>query len=157
MSGPMEMPRPNVVSKPAADISFSNGGTGIIQYESYPIIPKNNGKEEYLRPVKMSDIIKIKNEAQHILKRKIKWDEFALSASNLFFGVFLSALISNVALASIKGIIFYIIAPIISSSLAVFVVMHKVLRSKIDSLSANTIIKTIEIYEDTSESKESKK
>lgn len=154
MSDPIEIPAANAVAKPTADISLSAVGSGMIQNESYPIIPKNNSKDDYLRPVKMSDIIKIKCEAVKISNEKIKWDEFALGVSTLGFGASLSAIISGVVLNTVNGIIFFIISPIISFSLAVFVVMYKVMKSSTNRQSASVIVETIEPYEDTENSVE---
>lgn len=148
MSDPIAKPAANAVAKPTADISLSAVGSGVIQNESYPIIPKNNSKDDYLRPVKMSDIFKIKNEAVKITNEKIKWDEIALGVSTLGFGASLSAFISGVVLNSGKGVLFYIISPVISFSLAVFVVMYKVMKYNTSRQSASIIVETIEPYED---------
>ncbi len=145
-----EIPPANVVVKPAADITLSTEESGVVQKESYPIIPKNNDKDDYLRPVKMSDIIKIKQEAISISSQKTKWDEIALGICTLGFGGTLSALASNVVLNTINGIIFYVLCPIFSFSLAVFVIMYKFMKNKTEVISAENIEKIIAPYEEDS-------
>ena len=147
----IDIPPPNIVLKPTADIALLKDDSGVVQSESYAVIPKNNSKNEYLRPVKMSDLLRIKKQAATITEQNVKWDEFALGISTLGFGSTLSALASSVALNTTLGVLFYIISPVLSFSLAVFVVMYKVLRTKTDKNSAEIILQIVEPYEEAAQ------
>lgn len=145
----VKMPEPNVSSKPTADIKLKQDESGITQTESFPVIPKNNDVNDFIRPVKMSDLKKIFNQAKAIKTNEFQWDELAISISSLGFGGTLSALSSGVKLDSTLGIIFYILFPIVSFASAVFVIMFKKLRHKTSKYSSIIIEETVNQYLDS--------
>jgi len=134
----LKIPKPNVVAKPTADISLIEDKKGVVQTESFPVIPRKNNADDFVRPVKMSDLKKILFVIQTIKSAKIQWDEVAIIATTL-------------------GIIFYIITPIISFSSTVFVIMHKIMKRKIVSYSASTIENIITDYIDNENTKDGAK
>ena len=144
----IKIPEPNVVAKPTADISLIEDEKGVIQTESFPVIPKKNDKDDFVRPVKMSDLKKILTLIQAIKSDKIQWDEVAIGVATLGFGASISALLSDVKIATTLGKIFYILTPIISFSITVFVIMYKIMKHKIVSSSANTIEEIVTNYTD---------
>lgn len=135
----MKPPEPNALSKPTADISINAGKDGIVQKETFPIVPKQGDNSEVLRPVKLSDLKLIKSLCGELQDSKIKWDEIILAVSFLGFGGTLSALISDIGMDSSSGKAMYIGAPIISFAGIVFVVMNKILRKEKTGNRANTI------------------
>ena len=151
----LKIPDPNVVTKPTADISLVEDEKGVVQKESFPVIPKKNNADDFVRPVKMSDLKKILSITKTIKLTKVQWDEVALGIANLGFGASISAILSNVEIKTTLGTIFYIITPIISFSSTVFVIMHKVMKHKITSYSAKTIEDIIKDYIDSENAKDS--
>jgi len=123
----------NVPVMPVADISLTQDESGIIQTESIPVIPKNKDINDFARPIKMSDLRKISSKISHFKKNRIHWDEIALGISTLGFGGTISALLSKIKIDDPLGILFYIVLPIISFSLIVFLIMFKILHNKIDT------------------------
>lgn len=142
-------PEPNVIEKPTADISLVQDKNGVIQTESYPVIPKPNVENDYAIPVKMSDLTIIKDGATKLCKSKCKWDEITIGIATMGFGSTLSAIASNVQLNTSGGKIFYIIIPIISFSLSVFVIMFKIMKSQTTKNYAKHIKHTIDPYIDS--------
>jgi hypothetical protein len=128
-----EIIKPNIVSSPTADIRLTQTDEGVVQTESFPVIPRQNLQNEFARPVKMSDIIRILEEIGKIKKKGINWEEIAIGVTTLGFGGTLSALITPVDISDNLGPLFYIILPIISFSLTVYVIMHKVMTKRIES------------------------
>jgi len=153
----LRIPKPNVVAKPTADISLIEDEKGIVQTESFPVIPRKNNVDDFVRPVKMSDLKKILSVTQTIKLAKIQWDEVAIGIATLGFGASISAVLSNVEIATTLGKIFYIVAPIISFSTSVFVIMHKIMKHKIISYSASTIENIITDYMDNENTKDGAK
>jgi len=153
----LKIPKPNVVAKPTADISLIEDKKGVVQTESFPVIPRKNNADDFVRPVKMSDLKKILFVIQTIKSAKIQWDEVAIGIATLGFGASISAILSTVKIATTLGIIFYIITPIISFSSTVFVIMHKIMKRKIVSYSASTIENIITDYIDNENTKDGAK
>jgi len=124
----LEIPEPNIESKPSADIKLSQGTEGIIQNESFPVIPKKLDKGDFYRTVKHSELSTIDSHAGRLLEGKIKWDEIIMTICAIGFGAIISALFSSVKLDTTLGIIFFIVIPILSFSGAVFVIMFKLMK-----------------------------
>lgn len=150
----LKIPEPNAVSKPTADISLTEDEKGVVQTESFPVIPKNNDAEDFVRPVRMSDLEKILAVTKSIKLEKIQWDEIAIGAATLGFGASISALLADVKIATGLGKIFYIVLPIISFSSSVFVIMLKFMKHKVTSLSVNTIEEIVIKYTDNENEKD---
>ena len=146
-------PEPNANFQPTADIALVQDENGIVQRESYPVIPKANMQSDFARPVLMSDILQIKREAKNLSKGKIQWDEIGIGIATMGFGATLSAIASNVKLDTDLGILFYIIIPIISFSVAVFVVMFKIMKAQTSTHSAFQINQIINKYIDNEKEK----
>lgn len=144
----MEIPEPNTQTRPTADIALSEQKDGIIQNESFQVIPKSSDSSDFMRPLKMSDIRKIEDLAKNLQTSSIHWDEVLLAVASLGFGSTLSALLSDTKLDTSNGIIFFVIVPIISFSATVFVVMYKILKSKTTNYAGKEIEKIIESYID---------
>lgn len=143
-----QIPEPNYFSKPSADIILAPDEKGIVQSESFPVIPRNNSKNDFMRPVKMSDIIKINDIARNQKRKQFGWDELGIGITTLGFGSSLSALASNLQLNGALGIVFYIISPVVSFSCLIFVIMYKVLRREKATRTADMICSIIEEYID---------
>ena len=135
----LEIPEPNVESKPSADIKLSQENEGIIQNESFPVIPKKLDKEDFYRTIKHSELTTIDTYADKLIQGKIKWDEIIMTICATGFGATISALISNVKLDTALGIIFYIVVPILSVAGAVFVIMFKFMKRSNEQSFAQTI------------------
>jgi len=135
----LEIPEPNIESKPSADIKLSQENEGIIQNESFPVIPKKLDKEDFYRTIKHSELTTIDTYADRLIEGKIKWDEIVMTICATGFGATISALISKVKLDTALGIIFYIIVPILSVSGAVFVIMFKFMKRSNEQSFAQTI------------------
>lgn len=139
-------PEPNVESEPVADIVLTENENGIVQTEQLPVIPKINTKNDFVRPIKRSDISKIYKELQNIKQNKIKWDEISLGITTLGLGATLSALLSGLSLTDNLGILFYIVVPLISMGTLIFTIMYKIFIAKTSNNSATTIQSIIDIY-----------
>ncbi len=92
----LKIPEPNVSSRPTADISLQEESEGLVQNESYPVIPKTKNTEDFVRPIKMSDIKRIYDISKELIKSKIKWDQILLAVATLGFGATISALLSEI-------------------------------------------------------------
>lgn len=123
----MELSEPKIESKPSADIKLSQGNEGIIQNESFPVIPKKLDKGDFYRTVKHSELSIIDSHANKLLEGKTKWDEIIMTVCATGFGATISALFSSVKLETTLGIIFFILIPILSFSGTVFVIMFKLM------------------------------
>ena len=123
----MEISEPKIEIKPSTDIKLSQGNEGIIQNESFPVIPKKLDKGDFYRTVKHSELSTIDSHASKLLEGKIKWDEIIMTVCAIGFGAMISALFSSVKLETALGIIFFILIPILSFSGTVFVIMFKLM------------------------------
>lgn len=123
----MEISEPKIESKPSADIKLSRGDEGIIQNESFPVIPKKLDKGDFYRTIKHSELSKIDSHASKLLEGKTKWDEIIMAVCAIGFGATISALFSFVKLETTLGKIFFIVIPILSFSGTVFVTMFKIM------------------------------
>jgi hypothetical protein len=149
-----KIPEPNAVSKPTADISLTENDKGVVQTESFPVIPKKNDANDFVRPVRMSDLRNILYVTKSIKSEKIQWDEIAIGVATLGFGASISALLADVKIVTFLGKIFYIVLPVISFSASVFVIMLKFMKHKVASFSAHTIEEIIIKYTDSENSKD---
>jgi hypothetical protein len=123
----LEISEPKILSKPSADIKLSQGNEGIIQNESFPVIPKKLDKGDFYRTVKHSELCTIDSHASKLLEGKTKWDEIIMTVCAIGFGATISSLFSSVKLETTLGIIFFILIPILSFSGTVFVIMFKLM------------------------------
>lgn len=149
-----KIPESNVIEKPTADISLKQDEKGVIQTESFPVIPKKNNADDFVRPVKMSDLKKILSITNNIKETRIQWDEITIGIATLGFGASISAILAGVKITTILGLIFYIITPIISFSSTVFVIMYKIMNHKKTSDYANIIKDIIKEYIDNENTKD---
>lgn len=150
----MEIPKPNIESNPSADIKLSKENEGIIQNESFPVIPKNLDKEDFYRTIKYSELTMIDSNADRILAGKIKWDEIVMTICATGVGATISAFFSKAELDSNLGIIFYIIVPILSVAGAVFVIMYKFMKRSNEQNYAQNIKSIIKSHLENSENQE---
>lgn len=142
----MEISEPKIESKPSADIKLSQGNEGIIQNESFPVIPKNLDKKEFYRTVKHSELFTIDSHGSKLLEGKTKWDEIIMTLCGIGFGATISALFSSVKLETTLGIIFFILIPILSFSGSVFVIMFKLMNRNHELNFAQEIRNIVELH-----------
>lgn len=142
-----QIPEPNMIQKPTADIILTPDENGVVQHESFAVIPRN-ARNDFMRPMKMSDINKIKSEAYKLKGNQFDWDELGIGIASLGFGATLSAIASKLPLNDALGIAFYIVSPIISFSSLVFIIMYKLLKKQKASSCADMICNIIGEYID---------
>jgi hypothetical protein len=82
----------------------------------YPVRVPENYKNDFLVSLRASDIKKVRKICREEQKNRFPWHELCLGLSTSFLGIFFGALASNVELKSFKGIIFYIVGLVISTS-----------------------------------------
>lgn len=139
---------PNVETKPTADIRLEQTDDGIVQTELSRVIPRPIDENDFSTPVKISDLKKIQDQVEQLQNKSINWEEISIGVATLGFGATLSALITPISLTHELGKLFYIFLPIISCSLTIYVIMHKIMMKRTETGSSNIIEDIIESYLD---------
>ena len=134
-----EIPKPNIIAEPTADIIITENEDGLFQNEKCQIKPKNIPNDEFLRLIKLSDIKQIYQNNKKIKKIKIQWDEISLAISTLGIGTTLSAFISKISKTDEWATLFYNIIPLISTASIVFTIMFKIMKKNNITDSASII------------------
>lgn len=97
----------------------------ITQIESYQVHPAPKQDECYFT-LRHSELKSISKFLKSVENRKFPWDELCGFIAAIGFGGTLGAATSHVLLDSFLGIIYFVVLPIVSFSLSVFVVMFKI-------------------------------
>lgn len=137
---------PNVESLPAADITLSHGPEGLIQTESYPVLPHKESQNDYMVPIKISSLRRFKQKLEQIKDSKFQLDELFLAVSTLLLGSSISALASKVSIDTTLGIWLLVVFPIIGFSSLVATIMLKIMNHRIKKITSQDILSEIEGY-----------
>lgn len=140
-----DMPQ-DVVSTPATNLQLDSGSTNAIVtgVEQTIITPKNEDNVRIKVPSKFLSKTKDYLQAQSTIK--FPWVDLLIFFPALFLGGTFSALTSNIALNSGRGIIFYIVLPLISCALFVTYLFVKYQSIALPSHDAKSLLKDFPDY-----------
>ncbi|EKY4879452.1 hypothetical protein QTU65_002782 [Vibrio vulnificus] len=122
-------------SFPAADIKMESNGQDLTVNHSYAVITPLSDKKDFMVTIRATALKDWRAKLSKLTNHSFPIAEVLLALSSCGVGAFLSALASNIEMASTKGIIFFNILPAITAAL---LVAYFFVRSNEDS-SASTI------------------
>jgi hypothetical protein len=110
---------PPVTSATAADVRAPRAGEGSQVTYTYPIRQPERDLNDFQVGVRASVLERCRSRLSSVSAPTFPLGDLLLGAATLFAGAFLSALMSGVCLASWRGVLFYILSPIIATGTGV--------------------------------------
>jgi len=104
---------------PTADIKAQADGENLIVNHSYAVVTPDEDKKEYMVTIRASSLNSWREKLEKLTGKSFPWSEVLLAVASLGAGSILSALISDVALSTLKGKFFYIFLPPITAAVIV--------------------------------------
>ena len=127
------------ISFPVADIHAQTDGVDMRVNHSYPVVTPDEDKKEFIVAIRASSLRSWRLRLSTLNGKKIPWPEFFLAVSSLGIGSILSAIASDVKLATFKGTFFYLILPPIT----VGVIVSYIFVRRIENVSVSSVVNAL--------------
>ncbi|NLC13252.1 MAG: hypothetical protein GX768_04320 [Chloroflexi bacterium] len=103
-----------VIDQPAADVRAPGVGEGSQVTYTYPIRQPENDFNDFQVGVRASVLKRCRERLKEVATQSFPFSELLLGISTLFAGAALSALVSGVNLGSWRGVLFFVILPMVA-------------------------------------------
>lgn len=106
-------------SLPVADATLSTNSKIVTTNYEYPVKQAEEDKNDFIVEVKASKLRKVRSKLELLANERFPLYECLLGIASAFLGAFLSGLASDMVLNSSKGIIIFIVCPIVATGTGV--------------------------------------
>lgn len=121
---------------PAADITAPHAGSNVTTTQrSLPVKLPEKDAGDFVIEVNASDLRRIRRTVESCRECTLPRHDLLLGLACLFAGSAMSAVISQVALSSWQGVLFYILAPVVATGALVWYLCDR----RLDSISASRL------------------
>lgn len=111
MSEPSEISEPKANSIPAADISVNVSDSGVTTTHTFPVRQPRDYSNDFVVHVYASTLYRCRRKLEDITRTGFPINEVMLGLATTAVGAIAGAMASDIALASPKGIFFFVILP----------------------------------------------
>ncbi|HAT4245993.1 hypothetical protein LIZ77_05480 [Clostridium perfringens] len=108
-------PRETTTYATVAEVTINNASMSNTTTLTYQIKQPNEYLNDFMVSLRASEIKKVRGLCDDAKKSSFPWNEILLAIATTFLGCILGALVSNIQLNSLKGIIIYILGGVIAS------------------------------------------
>jgi len=109
-----ELSRSTVESIPAADVQIIPSEQSIIMTQTYPVKQSERDRDDFIIRVRASTLERCRHQLRDIKNPRFTWGELVFGIATLSAGAIAGALTTDIQLDSQKGIIFYVILPMVA-------------------------------------------
>lgn len=139
-----------IESLPVADTQARGFEGSPFVTQQFPVKQPAGYRKEFVVPVLASSLSEARARLDELSAPQFPWRELALAISMLTSGAALSAWVSEVTLDSLKGILFFVLMPLLASaSFVAYLFLHKF--DEVDRKSLRHVVALLPDPDDTSE------